>query len=125
MTIRSHRDLIVWQKAMDYTELVYKATSGFPVDERYGLTSQFRRAAVSIPANISEGKARSTRKDFSNFLAIARGSLMECDTFTILSRRLGYLPEQTVSQLQSLADEIGKMLNVLRKRLSEQSQPRT
>src|SRR5687768_2245305 len=78
--IRSHRDLIVWQKAMDLVESVYKATASFPKEETYALTSQIRRAVVSVPANIAEGQGRRLPKEYLYFLANARGSLLELDT---------------------------------------------
>src|SRR5438445_7960401 len=73
--IRSHRDLLVWQKGMDLVDMIYSMSRGFPADEAFGLRSQVRRAAVSVPANIAEGQARSTSKDFANFLTSARSSL--------------------------------------------------
>jgi four helix bundle protein len=118
MAIYSHRDLTVWQKAIEFTKLVYQITARFPTEEKYGLTSQFRRAAVSIPANIAEGRARSSRRDFANFVVIAKGSLMECDTFVVLARQLNYLCDTDAHQLDSLINEIGKMLNTLRARLN-------
>src|SRR5438067_30151 len=77
--IASHRDLIVWQKAMDMAVQVYKITTNFPAHEKFGMTSQITRAAVSVAANIAEGNARGSAKDYANFLAIARGSLMETE----------------------------------------------
>jgi four helix bundle protein len=118
MTIKSHRDLTVWQKAIEYTKLVYQITATFPTEEKYGLISQFRRAAVSVPANIAEGRARSSRKDYANFVIIARGSLMECDTYIELARQLSYMREADAIRLDSLAGEIGRMLNALRASLT-------
>ena len=86
--IQSHRDLVVWQKAMDMSVQVYKLTEFFPKTEVYRLTSQITRSAVSVPANIAEGHARSTKKDYANFLAIAKGSLIETETFVMLAIRL-------------------------------------
>jgi four helix bundle protein len=115
--IRSHRDLIVWQKAMDLAVEVYRITSPFPAIERYRLVDQLARAAASIPANIAEGRARSTRQDYRRFLAIAQGSLMEVDTFLLLSIRLGYLTSETTSIALSLLTEVSKMITTLRSRL--------
>ena len=88
---RSYRDLIVWQKAIDLVAEIYKATDTFPDREKYALSSQMRRAAVSIPSNIAEGRSRSTRKDFINFLHTALGSGTELETQLIIGKRLGYL----------------------------------
>ncbi len=97
--IESHRDLIVWQKAMDLSVAVYGLTARFPSAENYRLTAQITRAVVSVAANIAEGHARSTAKDFANFLAIARGSLAETETFILLAVRLGYLAEADARRL--------------------------
>ena len=88
---RRHHDLQVWQEGMSLAKDVYAATAAFPREEIYGLTSQMRRAAVSIPSNVAEGAARSSKKEFLQFLVIARGSLMELETQIILSRDLGYI----------------------------------
>src|SRR6266480_6654068 len=111
--IRSHRDLIVWQKAMDLVESVYAATSCFPKEETYGLTSQIRRAGTSIPANIAEGQGRRLTKEFLYFLANARGSLLELDTHLELAFRLRYLKSDQYSELLSQLQEVGKILNGL------------
>src|ERR1017187_3115739 len=89
--ISSHRDLIVWQKGMDLAVQIYHLASGFPTSEIYRLTAQITRAVASVPANIAEGSARGSRKDYANFLVIAKGSLMETETFLMLAVRLGYL----------------------------------
>jgi four helix bundle protein len=117
MAIASHRDLIVWQKAMDMAVQVYKLTEQFPDRERYALTSQVTRAAASVPANIAEGSARGGAKDYAHFLAIARGSLMETETFLMLAIRLTYLSEQETQPTLSLINEIERMLNSLRNKL--------
>ena len=90
---RSHRDLKVWNEAVDLVQAVYSFTSAFPSHEQFGLTSQIRRAAVSVPANIAEGCARSGTKELLRFLSIAQGSLSELDTLVELAYRLGYLRE--------------------------------
>ena len=95
MKIESHRDLIVWQKSMDMVVNIYQLASAFPNTEIYRLTSQITRAAASVPANIAEGHARGTTKnDFAHFLSIAKGSLMETETFLMLAVRLNYLTSE-------------------------------
>lgn len=117
--IKSHRELIVWQKAMDLAEGVYRVTSTFPREELYRLTSQLTRAAVSVPANIAEGYARGTRRDYANFLAIAKGSLMETETFLMLAQRLGYEREQHITTTLSLVTEVSKMITAIRTKLQQ------
>jgi four helix bundle protein len=116
--IRSHRDLIVWQKAMDLVVAVYRATETFPKAETYGLTSQIRRAVTSIPANIAEGQGRRLTKEFVYFLANARGSLWELDTHLEAAARLGFLSPETHHELQTQLDEVGRMLNGLMRSVS-------
>jgi four helix bundle protein len=89
----NHKDLDVWKKAMGLARIIYEATRGFPASEMYGLTSQMRRAAVSVPSNISEGSARGTDNELVRFLRITLGSLAELETQIILSSDLGYLKE--------------------------------
>src|SRR5689334_7896665 len=89
--VKKYSDLIVWQKAMDFAELVYAATQSWPRDELYGLTSQVRRAAVSVPSNIAEGQGRLSTKEFIHHISIARGSLLEVETQLLLAQRLGYI----------------------------------
>jgi four helix bundle protein len=110
----SHRDLVVWQKSMDLAVQVYRLTAQFPKSEMYRLTSQVTRAAASVPANIAEGNARSSRRDYAHFLSIAKGSLNETATFLILALRLGYLHEREAAPTLFLITEIGKMLTALR-----------
>ena len=117
--IESHRDLIVWQKSMDLAVEVYRVTAKFPRSELYRLTSQLTRAAASVPANIAEGHARSTRKDYANFLAIAKGSLMEVETFLMLGLRLGYANEEQTGRSLGLVTEVSKMITAIRLRLHE------
>lgn len=117
--IESHRDLIVWQKAMDLAVEVYRLAAKFPPTETYRLVSQVTRAAASVPANIAEGHARGTSRDYSNFLSIAKGSLMETETFLTLAVRLGYLSQEEAGPALGLITEISKMLTVLRRRLTE------
>jgi four helix bundle protein len=108
---RSYKDLVAWQKSMDLVTATYRTTASFPRDELFGLTSQLRRAAVSIPSNIAEGQGRLSEKEFRHFLGQARGSLMEVETQIQIAGNLGYLKkEQTAPLLQSCA-EVGRILN--------------
>jgi four helix bundle protein len=118
MKIESHRDLIVWQKSMDMVVQVYQLSTSFPNTEIYRLTSQITRAAASVPANIAEGHARGTTKnDFAHFLSIAKGSLMETETFLMLGIRLNYLTSEQANPTLSLIIEISKMITSLRSRI--------
>lgn len=116
--IKSHRDLIAWQKSMDLVILVYKATESFPRHELYGLTSQIRRAASSIPANIAEGQGRRSKTEFRQFLGNARGSLLELDTHLELSRRLNYLTEAQYNRINDQFTEVSRILNGLLRSLT-------
>ncbi len=118
-SIPSHRELVVWQKAMDLVVQVYALSKDFPASESYRLTSQITRAAVSVPANIAEGKGRATTREYANFLSIARGSLMETETLLTVAVRLGYLTDAHASPSFELVTEISKMLTVLRSRLAD------
>lgn len=119
--IKSHRDLIVWQKAMDLTVMIYHASEAFPRKETYGLTSQLRRASASIPANIAEGQGRRLAGEFQQFLGNARGSLLELDTHLELALRLGYLTKQQHVAIQTRVDEVGRLLNGLLRSLRSKS----
>jgi len=116
--IKSHRDLIVWQKAMDLVVLIYKATEAFPKHELYGLTSQLRRAAASIPANIAEGQGRRSKPEFCQFLGNARGSLLELDTHLELALRLKYLTASQHERIQKDVVEVGRLTNGLLRSLT-------
>jgi four helix bundle protein len=118
-TVQSHRDLIVWQKAMDLAEVVYGLAAKFPKNETFRLGSQATRAAASLPANIAEGNARGTKRDYANFLSVAKGSLMETETFLMLAVRLKYLAQAEASTAFALVTEISKMLTALRNKLKE------
>jgi len=109
--IKGHKDLEVWKKSMDFVELIYKETAKFPADELYGLTSQMRRAAVSIPSNIAEGAARNGKKEFVQFLYIALGSLSELETQIIIAKRLAYFHD--IDSLLLECSTIKKLLNSL------------
>ena len=116
--MKNYKELGVWQKSIDLVEQVYQVTSAFPLEEKYGLSSQSQRAATSIPANIAEGWARGTTKEYIQFLKVARGSLMELETHLIVANRLKFLPEQKVQSLVGAIAEIGRMLNGLKKSLN-------
>lgn len=113
MGIRNNRDLITWQKAMDLVEMVYQRTMCFPKDERFGLTNQLRRAAVSIPSNIGERQGRRTEKEYANFLSIARGSLNEEETQILIAERLQYLDKSTTQTVLALSAEVGRLITGL------------
>jgi four helix bundle protein len=117
-SIQSHRDLLVWQRGMDLVEASYQFVHQFPAHERYGLTQQLTRASISIPANIAEGHGRSTRKDYAHFVSIARGSLMEVETYVMIGRRLGFASKESADDLLSRIVELGRMLTALRQRLA-------
>jgi four helix bundle protein len=119
MTVKSYRELDVWQVAMELAERSYHATKAFPKEELFGMTSQIRRAAASIPANIAEGQGRDHTKEFLNHLSIARGSLMELETHLMLSDRIGLLKEAEVETLLALTDRISRMLSRLRTTLEK------
>lgn len=115
--IESHRDLIVWQKALDASIQIYQLARKFPKQETYGLVSQLTRACVSVPANIAEGHARGTPKDYAHFVAIAKGSLMEAETYLLLAQRLGYASDSELRPALAPMTEISKMLTSLRSKL--------
>ena len=117
MAIQSFRDLEVWKVAMDLAAECYKVTKTFPKDELFGMTSQIRRAAASIPANIAEGQGRDHTKEFLNFLSIARGSLMEVQTHLLLAQRVGLLNEADLQALLTLCERISQMISRLRQAL--------
>jgi len=108
--IRDYRDLIVWKEAMEIAELVYSFTRAFPREEVFGMTSQMRRSAVSIPCNIAEGFGRAQRKSFIQFLRIAQGSLKELETQALLSGRIGFLSADQVDEVMSRCQRLGKRL---------------
>ena len=116
--VRSYRDLIVWQKAMELVVRVYHMTKVFPPDERFGLTSQVRRAAISIPSNIAEGHARNSTKEYRNFLSIAQGSTAEVETQTMIAVRLGYVSEKQTETILEISSEISRMLAAIKKKLT-------
>lgn len=119
MKVRNYQELIAWQRAMDLVEIVYRAARGFPREEIYALTSQIRRAAVSIPSNIAEGQGRRTTCDFLRHLSIAYGSLCEVETQLLIAARLNYITEPQLARLLDKAGEVGRLLNGLMNSLSK------
>jgi four helix bundle protein len=110
---RSFQDLIVWQRAIVLTTEIYRLTESFPKSEIYGLTSQIRRAAVSVASNIAEGAGRGSKRDFRHFLMTARGSICEVQTQLILAGKLGFARSEKIAEIESIANEAGRMLNRL------------
>lgn len=121
--IRNYRDLTVWQLGMDIAVRVYEVTRDFPADKKFGLTSQLRRAAASVPANIAEGHARSSTKDYVRFVAIAIGSLAETATFLELAGRLDYGQVDDLRKIYELTTEERRMLRSLQKSLRRRLPP--
>ena len=116
--VKSYRDLRVWQKGMDLAAEVYRLSRSWPKEELYGLTSQARRAAASVPANIAEGYGRQSSASYGQFLKVARGSLKELETHLILAERVGLTPDGSCRQLLTQADDLGRMLGGLIKAVS-------
>ncbi len=117
--VRSHRDLVVWQKAMDLVDMIYTLAGRLSPEENYGLRSQMTRAAVSVPANVAERSSRTTSKDFANFLSNAKGSVMELETLLTVARRQDFVPESECGPAFALITEVSKMLTSLRRRVLE------
>jgi len=114
MSMRGHRDLVAWQKAMELVTEIYRTTRNFPREEQCGLVSQLRRAAVSIPSNIAEGYGRNSRNEFHHFVGQARGSLAEVETQIEIAKNLDYVSQESCSELLSRVDEVGRVLTGLR-----------
>jgi four helix bundle protein len=110
----------VWHKAVDFANKVYSLTAAFPVDERFGLTSQMRRAAVSISSNIAEGSSGSSDADFARFLEIAYGSLMETVSQAMIANKQGFLADQRIDELRADAEELARMLSGLRGKMTKE-----
>jgi len=121
----TYRDLIVWQKAKSLAIQVYRLTASFPSSEKYGLTSQLRRAAVSVVSNVAEGQGRLTSGEFAQFLGHARGSLHELETQIEIAAELGLLPEEAAKALADRAGEVGRLLNGLVASLEGRSKTRS
>ena len=111
--MQSYKELVAWQKGIEFVAEVYRSTRVFPKDEVYGLTSQLRRAAVSIPSNIAEGQGRLSRGEFKQFLGHARGSLFEVESQLVMARMLGYLPSTDAEGLLKRVEELARILNGL------------
>lgn len=119
MSQSSYKDLIAWQKGMELVAMIYDATECFPPQEQFGLVSQLRRAAVSVPSNIAEGKAHYSNRDFVRFLRHARGSLAEIETQVLIAQQRKYLPAATTTKLTQQLDELGRILSGLINSLKE------
>jgi four helix bundle protein len=114
MRVRNYRDLVVWKRAVDFVAEIYRLSAGFPREERFGLTTQVRRASVSVSANIAEGSGRATSRDFLNFLSYARGSLKEAESMVFVAQRLEFVRAPDCIEALRLADETSRMLAGLR-----------
>jgi four helix bundle protein len=114
---RPHHQLDVWNKSIQFVKEIYEVTADFPSDERFGLVSQMRRSAVSIPSNIAEGAARNSKKEFNNFLHIAQGSASELETQIFISRELEFLNEEVSDHLLQDLEDISKMIIGLQRSL--------
>lgn len=123
MGVKNYTELETWQKAMDLAESVYTATRAYPKEELYGLTSQSRRSAVSIPSNIAEGQGRGGSRDFARFLVISRGSLCELETQLRLGARLGYMDDAAIDLLLKQSATVGRLLNGLLRSIDPTSGP--
>jgi four helix bundle protein len=122
MSSSSYKDLIAWQKGMELVAAIYDATEGFPSHEQFGLVSQLRRAAVSIPSNIAEGKAHYSNRDFVRYLRHARGSLAEIETQVLIAQQRRHLPAASTAKLSQRLEELGRILSGLIQSLKEQAQ---
>jgi four helix bundle protein len=111
--MKSYKDLIAWRKGMDLAAAIYDATETFPSNEQFGLVSQLRRAAVSVPSNIAEGKEHYSNRDFVRFLRHARGSLAEIETQLLIAGQRKYLSTETTTKLTQKVDELGRILSGL------------
>ena len=118
---QSYKDLVVWQKGIELAKRIYALTRRFPNEERFGLTSQMRRAAISIPSNVAEGQTRRTTPEFIQFVSHAEGSAAELDTQIILAVELDFCCKTDVLPIYELNDEIRRMLNALRRKLGERA----
>ena len=118
MQINSVQDLIVWERGIELVRELYELTLRFPKQEMYGLTSQIRRAAVSVPANIAEGYGRGTRKDYAHFVSVALGSARELETLLVVSREVKFVSDQEIHHSRELLDECCRMLKTLRRKLT-------
>ncbi|PWK65325.1 four helix bundle protein [Aminobacter sp. AP02] len=118
--INSYQDLVVWPQAMELAPAIYSSTKTWPKEEQYGLTSQVRRAAVSVPANIAEGYGRENRGSYQQFLRIAQGSLKEMETHLLIAERVGITTPDVVRQAMIMSESVGKLLRLLIRKLSNE-----
>ena len=119
MSVKNYRDLVAWQKSIDMVEVVYEITRSFPKEESFVLTSQIRRAVISVPANIVEGSSKQSTKDFIRFLNISMGSLKELENHLIISQRLKLINEIELQSLLNKTDEVGRIIYYLRNSLKK------
>ncbi len=119
--MRPHEKLEVWNRAVDFVTSIYRASENFPREEKFGLTSQARRAAVSVPANIAEGAGRRSPREFIHFLSNSQGSATELATELVIARRLGFLSEEDYHDLSSELDNIGRMIFGLSQHLRQKA----
>ena len=119
MRVRNYRDLLVWQRSIEFVAEVYQVSALFPAEERFGLTSQLRRAAISVSANIAEGSGRATSPDLLNFLSHSRGSLKEAESLLYVAQGLDFTTEAGCSRALALGDEVSRMLAALRTSISK------
>jgi four helix bundle protein len=122
MSMSSYQNLIIWQKAIDLVKQIYTITNNFPKSELYGLTSQIRRASVSIPSNIAEGHGRRTSKEFAQFYSVAYGSTLELETQLYLAKELGFLSNEDYGKIHQNLQEVSKMLNSITYKLKLKSE---
>ncbi len=113
MPNRDYRDLIAWKKAFELSLVIYQETASFPVEEKYGITSQLRKAGISIPSNIAEGQGRNSKGEFLHHLYFAMGSLKEVETQLLISDALGYLESSQTAKLMSVTAEVGRLISGL------------
>jgi len=124
LTMKNFKELKIWQKGIELVALVYTITTTFPEEEKYGLSAQMRRAAVSIPSNIAEGHLRKTAKDFKQFLSIARGSCAELETQIIIAHKLGFIQDDDFNKLSPKVEELSKMLSSFYSKINSNSPTR-
>jgi four helix bundle protein len=117
--MNNFKDLVVWQKSIELTKKIYSATEIFPEKEKFGLTNQLRRAAVSIASNIAEGAGRDSQNEFAHFLAIAKGSSYEVETQVIIANELGYITDEEQTEISNSINEIQKMIAGLKKSIQK------
>jgi four helix bundle protein len=117
MTNRDYRDLIAWKKAFELSLVIYQVTAKFPIDEKFGIASQLRKAGVSIPSNIAEGQGRNSKAEFLHHLYFAQGSLKEVETQLLISDALGYIGSDQATKLAAMAAEVGRLIHGLSRSL--------